>query len=332
MFFGEADINKCYQIMAQLMFAFGIGTKITISLGTISRRSNIICSSPREYCNKKTQTDMFDPKYTLTRSTVKMLTSIAESKVAIERAKILPQQEIELRYQALMRMAHSSTAIEGNQLDINEVMALWADKEVCAFQTEINEVKNYFKALRYIEKIGSRKQPITKKVLLHIHELVTDKILTKEQCGKYRKCPISVMKKKPGFPDQIIYTGPEARKVPDLCKNLLAWIDKSEKEDINPVIVAAIVHQEIAAIHPFIDGNGRTARVLATLILYRSSYNFRRFFALEDYYYENLQAYYKAINMGESYERRKNFTPWIEYFVRGFKEEIDRIRINLIMP
>jgi len=212
MFFGEADINKCYQIMAQLMFAFGIGTKITISLGTISRRSNIICSSPREYCNKKTQTDMFDPKYTLTRSTVKMLTSIAESKVAIERAKILPQQEIELRYQALMRMAHSSTAIEGNQLDINEVMALWADKKVYTFQKEINEVKNYFKALRYIEKIGSRKQPITQKVLLHIHELVTDKILTKEQCGKYRKCPIYVMKKKPGFPDQIIYTGPEEEK------------------------------------------------------------------------------------------------------------------------
>ena len=140
------------------------------------------------------------------------------------------------------------------------------------------------------------------------------------------------MKKKPGF-SKLIYTGPEARKVPNLCENLLAWIDKGEKEDINPVIVAAIVHQEIAAIHPFVDGNGRTARILAVLVLYKRNYAFRRFLALEDYYYNDLQAYYKAINIGENYEKRRiDFTPWIEYFVQGFREEIDKVQMNIIMP
>ena len=260
-----------------------------------------------------------------------MLTDIAESKVVIERAKILPQQEIKLRRQALVRMTHSSTAIEGNKLNINEVEAILARKKIDAPQREIYEVQNYLKALKYIEKIGDKKQSISQKVLLRIHKLVTDKTLPEEQCGQYRKSPVYVVRRSPGFPDEVMYTGPEAKKVPNLCKDLLEWIDKSEKKEINPIIVAGIVHQEIAAIHPFADGNGRTSRALATLILYKRGYDFRRLFALEDYYNRDRQAYYKAINVGENYEKRKtDFTAWLGYFVEGFKEEIDDVKRKVI--
>ena len=92
-----------------------------------------------------------------------------------------------------------------------------------------------------------------------------------------------------------------------------------------------IVHQEIAAIHPFADGNGRTARALATLVLYQRGYDFRRLFALEDYYNRNRAEYYKVINIGKNYdERRDDFTPWLEYFVRGFKEEIDGVKAQIV--
>lgn len=274
---------------------------------------------------------MFSPKYNLTNSIVRMLISIAESKAIIERAKILPQQELKLRRQALIRMTHSSTAIEGNRLNINEIEALLARKKIDAPQRDIYEAQNYLKALKYIENIGDEKQPITQKVLLRIHKLVTDKTLPKEQCGSYRKGPVYVVRRHPGFPDEVMYTGPEAKKVPNLCGDLLEWINKSEKKEINPIIVAGIVHQEVAAIHPFADGNGRTARSLATLLLYKRAYDFRRLFALEDYYNSDRQAYYKAINIGENYEKRRtDFTFWLEYFVKGFKEEIDNVKRKVI--
>jgi len=274
---------------------------------------------------------MFNPKYKLTNSIVQRLTAIAESKAVIERAKILPQQELKLRRQVLIRIMHSSTAIEGNGLGINQIEALLARKKIDAPQRDIYEVQNYLKVLKYIEKIVKIKQPITEKVLLNIHKLVTDKTLSREQCGHYRRSRVYVVKRRPGFPDEIIYTGPEANKVPELCKNLFGWISEGEKKEINPIIAAGVTHQEIAAIHPFADGNGRTARALATLILYKRGYNFRHLFALEDYYNRDRQSYYNAINIGENYkERRTDFTPWLEYFVKGFKEEIDNVR-NMVV-
>ena len=274
---------------------------------------------------------MFNPKYKLTNSIVQMLTAIAESKAVIEGAKILPQQELKLRRQALIRVTHSSTAIEGNKLGMNQVEALLARKKIDAPQRDIYEVQNYLKVLKYIEKIVEAKQLITEKVLLGIHKLVTDKTLSREQCGYYRKSRVFVVRRRPGFPDEIIYTGPEANKVPELCKNLLRWIAEGEKKEINPIIVAGVAHQEIAAIHPFADGNGRTARALATLILYKRGYDFRRLFALEDYYNHDRQSYYKAINIGKNYKKRRtDFTPWLEYFVKGFKEEIDNVR-NMVV-
>jgi len=274
---------------------------------------------------------MFSPKYKLSNSIVKMLTAVAEAKAVIERARILPKQELKLRRQALIRMSHSSTAIEGNQLDIREVEALMGRKKIDAPQRDIFEVQNYLKALKYIEQIVEKKQPIVEKVMLKIHKLVTDKTLNKESSGHCRKGPVYVVRRRLGFPSEIMYTGPEARKVPKLCANLIAWIRESEKQDINPVIVAGIAHQEIAAIHPFNDGNGRTARAMATLILYKRGYDFRRLFALEDYYNKDRQKYYNAINIGKTYDERKiDFTSWLEYFAKGFKEEIDNVR-NKIM-
>jgi Fic family protein len=224
-------------------------------------------------------------------------------------------------------MTHSSTAIEGNKLNINEIGVLLARKKIDAPQRDIYEAQNYLKVLKYIKRIVAAKQSINERVLLNIHKLVTDKTLPKEQCGRYRKTTVFVVRRRQEFPDEVVYTGPEAKKVPELCRNLLDWITESEKKEINPIIVAGVAHQEIAAIHPFSDGNGRTARALATLILYKLGYDFRRLFALEDYYNYDRQAYYKAINIGENYKKRRtDFTSWLEYFVKGFKEEINNVR------
>lgn len=273
---------------------------------------------------------MFKPKYKLTSKIVSMLISIAESKVIIERAKLLPKNEIKLRRQALIRMTHNSTEIEGNLLNMKQVEALFAHKKIDAPIRDIYEVENYLKALKYIGQFVQKKKSIGATTLLKIHQLVTGKILSKEQSGHYRKVPIFVVRRRWGLPDKIIYTGPNAKDVPRLCADLMEWLQKSAKQNINPIIIAGILHQEIAAIHPFVDGNGRTARAMATSVLYQRGYDFRRLFALEDYYNKDREEYYAAINTGRNYKKGVDLTSWLGYFVKGFKEEIDNVKRKVI--
>ncbi|MFH1745219.1 MAG: Fic family protein [bacterium] len=274
---------------------------------------------------------MFNPQYKLTNKIVALLTAIAESKAVIGRAKILPQNEIKLRRQALIRMSHSSTEIEGNRLNLRQVEALVAHKKIDAPARDIYEVENYLKALKYIDQFVQKRHSITEKTLLKIHGLVAGKTLPKEQSGHYRPEPIFVVSQRFGLPYETVYTGPDAKDVPHLCADFIKWLQESEKENINPVIAAGIAHLEIAAIHPFNDGNGRTARTMATLILYQRDYDFRRLFALEDYYNKERAKYYAAINVGKIYQERKtDITSWLEYFVEGFKEEIDNVKAQII--
>src|SRR3989344_7767632 len=104
---------------------------------------------------------MFNPKYTLTNKILSDLTAIAEVKNFISRAKILPQQELRLRRQAVIRMTHHSTEIEGNQLNMGQVEALYAKKKIDAPDRDIYEVKNYLSALKYIEKLVAEKKSLT---------------------------------------------------------------------------------------------------------------------------------------------------------------------------
>lgn len=274
---------------------------------------------------------MFDPKYKLSNKILRDLTAIAETKGFIDRAKILPQQEVRLRRQAVIRMTHHSTEIEGNQLNMAQVEAVYAKKKIDAPDRDIYEVKNYLNALKYIEKVVAEHKPITEKVILKIHKLVTDKTLDPQFSGTYRPGPIYVVRRRWGMPQEILYTGPDAEQVPKLMADFVSWLQKSEIEEISPILVAGIAHLEIAAIHPFNDGNGRTARALATLILYQRGYDFRRLFALEDYYNTKRQDYYKAINVGENYDqRRTDITSWLEYFVKGFRNEIDNVKDKIL--
>ena len=175
---------------------------------------------------------MFGPKYKLTDSIVKSLTDIAEAKAVIERAKILPGHELKLRRQALVRMTHSSIAIEGNQLNINEVEALILNKKIDAPQRDIYEARNYLNALKYIETLINKNTPISEKVLLRIHKLVTAETLPPTQSGHYRKGPVYIVRRRLGLPNEVVYTGPDAKKVPSLSKDLLRWVDMGDRKSV----------------------------------------------------------------------------------------------------
>ncbi|MCK4781330.1 Fic family protein [Candidatus Parcubacteria bacterium] len=276
---------------------------------------------------------MFEPKYTITHQILNDLMKVAEIKSLVLHTPILPKQELKLRRQALARMIHSSTSIEGNILNRYEVEKVLAGKKVDAPQRDIFEVKNYRDALYYISKFVEKKRKITAKTILEIHGLVAKNTIAQAQCGHFRKDKVYVVVRRGSKIIKVSYTGPGANQLPKLTGNLVKWLNQAGKKNICPIITAAIAHSEIAAIHPFADGNGRTARLLATLILYQRGYDFRKFFALESYYNQNRPAYYKAIHLGKNYKERAqgDLTIWLEYFIKGFKTEMESIK-NTVIP
>ena len=95
---------------------------------------------------------------------------------------------------------------------------------------------------------------------------------------------------------------PEAKTVPGLMADLMAWINQQLYEGDLPVpLIAALAHYQFATIHPYYDGNGRTARLLANLILHKAGYGLKGIYSLDEYYARNLAGYYEALTVGPSH-------------------------------
>lgn len=126
----------------------------------------------------------------------------------------------------------------------------------------------------------------------------------------------------------IIYMPPEAKDVEDLIDGMLSWINTNT--ELPSPIRASIIHYQFATIHPYYDGNGRTARLLTTLILHLGGYDLKGLYSLEEYYARNLRDYYDAISVEAShnyYEGRaeSDITKWIEYFVEGMAVSFENV-------
>lgn len=267
---------------------------------------------------------MFNPRFIITTQILNKLNRIEVIREKIATCPIHPKEEYRLKREAILSMVHHSTAIEGNTLNEFEIQKVLAGGKIDAPAREIYEVQNYKKALDWISRKGTSN--IAEKDLLKIHGLVSANVLRNERIGKYRKEPVYVVSRT-RISQEIRYTAPDHKKVPTLVKDLCKWINTSREQQLSPIIVAGVAHAEIAAIHPFVDGNGRTARLLATLILYTARYDFRKLFALENYYNINRPSYYAAIHLGKNYEERNkgNLTNWLEYFATGFLTEMELV-------
>lgn len=129
---------------------------------------------------------------------------------------------------------------------------------------------------------------------------------------------------------RIVYMPPEAKDVPLLMKEFVEYINNNI--DIMPTpILASIVHYQFATIHPYYDSNGRTARLLTNLILYKKDYDLNGIYSLEEYYAKNLQDYYEAISVGEHHNYyfgrvEDDITKWIEYFILGMLDSFKNIQ------
>lgn len=270
---------------------------------------------------------MFDPKYTISPISLNNMTEIAEIKAVVERSRVLPLNEAQLRRQAILRMAHTSTSIEGNRLAQFEVGKVIEGQTVRAPQKDILEVENYYKALQKLEEMAKQKHTITLDEVLLLHKMVIDGLVEKEKTGNYRPADVYIIDDLGGGKEKLRFKAPNAKKVPKLVEDLLEWLDQSKKEGVHPIIKAAVLHLQFVTIHPFTDGNGRVARLLTQLQLYRDGWDFRKILVLEDYYNRNRMSYYNAENFaqGTSYQEDMDFTTWLEYFTTGFLVETRKV-------
>jgi len=268
---------------------------------------------------------MFKPIYHYTDRIVKNLTLIAEARSIILNAPLLPKWEVSLRRDALIKSAHASTAIEGNPLTIEEVSALAAGREIMVRRKDKQEVLNYIEAIERIPEFAE-KERFTQDDLIAIHKLVTKQTLgNPEDEGVFRNRQVYVINR---ATDKIIFTPPSTEQVPRLVNDFLEWFDAEEMNEIDPVIEAGITHYELVRIHPFIDGNGRTARLIATLVLSKRGFDVKRFFTLDDYYDNDRRSYYEALQLVD--RKSIDTTGWLEYYTEGVAVSIKQVQDRVI--
>lgn len=262
---------------------------------------------------------MYQPQFTITNKILKTIGIIEAAKEVIENSPLVPAWEAKFREEALVRTVHHGTHIEGNDLSKTEAEKVLAGHTIVGRERDIQEVLNYRNVLKFIGDFQGKN--ISEEVIKHLHALVAHRMLADGQVGEYRKTQVVVKNAQTG---EVTFRPPPAVEVPFLLADFVDWVNSVGSEDLHPALKAGMVHYELVRIHPFLDGNGRVARAVATLILFSEGYDIKRFFSLEEYYDREPMNYYDALqSVGKS---QGNLNAWLEYFTEGLAIELTRIK------
>lgn len=284
---------------------------------------------------------MYSPHFTISHNLLIYISRIEAAKEIIAYAPVIPAWEAKFRDEARVRTVFHGTHIEGNDLtkeqfekvirlpDAVETEDIHKHTDVVAKARDIQEVLNYRSVVQWIDQwrdfIGSE-VVYSEDVLKTLHALTTQKVLPDEQVGQYRQQQVVVRSVQTG---QVAFRPPVAVEVPFFIEEFLEWLNSEEGHSIHSIFRAAITHYELVRIHPFSEGNGRTARALATLVLYAEGYDFKRFFSLEQYFDTDVEEYYQAI-LSVQQDPNKDMTYWLEYFCYGLAVELDRVKQQVL--
>ena len=263
----------------------------------------------------------FSPKFTITSKINKTLVEIERVRGFLDAIKLKDDWVADMQQKALILESHYSTHIEGTALSIEQSKNILEGKKVNDInRDDKNELINYKRSMDFISRYLGKEDPVTEGLIREIHKLLVKDVRGGHaDPGNYRKvqnCVVNSQTK------EVVYTPPPPFDVPILMKEFVDWVNQSE--DISPILLAGIVQFQFVHIHPFIDGNGRTARLLSTLILYKTGYDFKRLFTISEYYDRDRPAYYDAIQSVRN--NKMDMTHWLEYFVAGLRSQMEEIR------
>lgn len=270
------------------------------------------------------------PEYTISDKLLLTIREIGESLGEIRSFNLSDQELAGLELDARELSSYASTSIEGNPLPLTDVKRLLKTRKEAIRDTE-REVLNYNRALQSLyAEVRSGKFQLTVKTVEHIQGQVVDGLMENPaHCGALRKAPVII--RNPKKADEVVFIPPDSKDVRGLLSGLLKFIQRNIGK-IDPIILAGIFHRQCVIIHPFIDGNGRTTRLLTTVILGEAGLDLFEIFSFENYYNRNIAGYFKAVGLeGDYYEvaEQIDFSEWLEYFADGILDELRRVRKTL---
>lgn len=252
----------------------------------------------------------YQPQFTTTAALLARVEAIAALRERIQGASVQVAWIPALQKDTRIRNAHSSTAIEGNPLTLEEVRAVEQGVELPVTERSRREVVNYFAALRHIEK-QAKKKKLSHEDMLRLHAIMAGRVMDQGEAGRYRMIRVKVGS----------YIPPPPEAVSGLMFELLEWWNQDASK-LSPVLSSSILHYQFEAIHPFADGNGRTGRALALWELYRRGFDTHHIFSVDEFYWEDRPRYYAALQAVR--EQGDDLTKWLEYSAEGLEQTLER--------
>jgi Fic family protein len=271
----------------------------------------------------------FRPKFVITARVAGALMRIEAAREAIHHLPITASVLASLRETARLYSTHYSTRIEGNRLTQEQVSRVVEKQEHFAGrERDEREVLGYYAALAEVERLAVVGGAITEKQIKVLHGLVMAGGAARAKPSEWRDGQNVI---RDARSKRIVYMPPQASDVPVLMKELVNRINSPVGRGLPCPVRAGVAHYQFATIHPYYDGNGRTGRLLTTLILHLGHYDLKGLYSLEEYYARNLGEYYEALAIGPShnyYDGRaeSDITQWVEYFCDGAAESFENVK------
>lgn len=245
---------------------------------------------------------------------------LVKKKKELDKLRPFPKAALqELKKQLEIELTYNSNAIEGNSLTLQETRLVLEH----GITIKGKSLKDHFEAINHKEAIlfveDSLKEEINKKLIKKLNELVLDKIYEDER-GRYRTTNVRIL--------GAIKSPPQAEKVPKLMNNFIEYVTKNS-DNLNAIEMAAAMHYKLVEIHPFVDGNGRTARLLMNLFLMKHGYPIT--IVLKN----DRKKYYQTLKEAD----RGNMKPFIDFigycvnrslgiYLSAFKEGMEYISVK----
>ena len=266
----------------------------------------------------------FLPKYTITDGLLANIKRINALVNDLNNKRFPRIVLVEFEKTARAVSAYASTSIEGNPLPLTEVKKILKSAPIHIRDSE-KEILNYNLVLQDLgKKLKEGNILLSLKLILQIQKQVMGGLLPKFEIGLRRK-PVVVNDPRTG---QVIYLPPDAGDVKFLMEDLISFVN-SNREVIDPLILAGIFHKQMVIIHPFMDGNGRATRLTVKVLLAAMGLNTFNLFSFENYYNNNVTRYFQTVGeFGNYYDlvKKIDFTPWLTYFTEGIIDELLRVQ------
>lgn len=258
-------------------------------------------------------------KVTLTNEILKRITAIDANRFSVGTVAVPKITENRLRKNSKKKSSYASNKIEGNPLTEEQAGNVIDRDDHRHLLKPEQEIRNYYMALTLLEEKLKVREPLSEKLILEVQALV-EKGASKEKTGLRGPMPpgmlFAVYDSETGVPE---YIPPEYSEIPSLLEELIRYVNTT---DDHPLIIAAVTHYQLVTIHPFEDGNGRTARLISGYLLDYYGYGFNGIGSLEEYFAYDPDDYYNSLQMGlpALYYSGRDNPPhpeiWINYFLR----------------